>query len=230
MTDTAFLTRLKTLLSDLGTEKLYPCIQDLIQNGPAMGRFAAGDRTPQRQDITQYLAAWCRHAGLLPEECREWLIDYCVTRLAPISKTSIGGIRHSTKSNVKYIFRSEVSFLCDCEDNPFRAHCSVNCPVHDEMQAKLAERRERAANVTYEVQRREPVAPVPFISVKEKYKDEFQAALQFIRQELEKGTKSKVVVKSLIDGGFKTRTGREWNAGTYARERALIRKEQSGRS
>ena len=58
-----FLNVLDTLLGDRGKDTLYPCIRDLVEHGLDLARFAAGERTPQRQDITQYLAAWSGMPG-----------------------------------------------------------------------------------------------------------------------------------------------------------------------
>src|ERR1035441_3320839 len=131
-----FLNVLDTLLGDRGKDTLYPCIRDLVEHGLELARFAAGERTPQRQDITQYLAAWSRHAGLSEEEASAWLVDYCVALLAPLSSRTPAALRHSTKSNLRYIYRSAVPFLCYGADNPFRAHCCPECPVYADMKAK----------------------------------------------------------------------------------------------
>ncbi len=61
-----FLTVLIDVLGDRGAEKIYLCIQDLVNNGLVLSRFSDDDRTPQRQDITQYLAAWCRQCRADP--------------------------------------------------------------------------------------------------------------------------------------------------------------------
>jgi len=53
----SFLNVLDTLLGDRGQDALYPCIRDLVEHGLDLARFAAGETPPQRQDITQYLAA-----------------------------------------------------------------------------------------------------------------------------------------------------------------------------
>ncbi len=68
MTSTPFLTMLRTLLGDRGQDVIYPCIQDLVENGLSVARFTPADRIPTRQDVTQYIAAWCRHAGLNEED------------------------------------------------------------------------------------------------------------------------------------------------------------------
>src|SRR6266550_7683798 len=53
-----FLSILDTMLGDRGRDTIYPCIRDLVEHGLDLARFSAGEITPQRQDITQYLAAW----------------------------------------------------------------------------------------------------------------------------------------------------------------------------
>lgn len=132
-----FLTGLKTLLGNRGGEIIYPCIEDLVSHGLNLASFSSGDHVPSRQDVTQYLATWCKHAGLSQEECREWLIGYCVVMLSSISKTSLSGIRHSTKSNVKYIYQADIPFMCNRDNNPFRAQCRGDCPEYDGLQASL---------------------------------------------------------------------------------------------
>src|SRR5947207_15722449 len=117
-----FLGILETMLGEPGKDRIYPCIRDLVKHGLDLTRFAAGETKPQRQDITQYLAAWSRHAGLTQEESSGWLIDYCTDMLSSLSTRTSAAIRHSTKSNLRYIYRSEVPFLCECANNRFRAH------------------------------------------------------------------------------------------------------------
>jgi hypothetical protein len=95
-----FLDLLDTMLDDRGKGMLYPCVRDLVEHGLDLTRFAAGGAAPQRQDITRYLAAWSRHAGLSESASSDWLIDYCVRLLAPLSRRTPAAIRHSTKSNL----------------------------------------------------------------------------------------------------------------------------------
>ena len=135
---TPFLNLLNPMLGDRSKDLLYPCIRDLVEHGLDLARFTAGESRPQRQDLTQYLAAWSRHAGLSEEQSSAWLIDYCATLLTPISKRTPAAVRHSTKSNLRYIYRSAVTFLCHCASNPFRAECRPDCPVYADMQAKLS--------------------------------------------------------------------------------------------
>jgi len=228
MTDTSFLARLRILVGECDGDLIYPCIQDLVDNGLTSARFSPGDNIPTRQDVTQYVAAWCRHAGLTEEDCRDWLVEYCVTMLSSISKTPISGIRHSTKSNVKYIYRADVPFLCECDDNPFRARCSINCPVYADMQARLIERRSKEPVINYVVYQPPETSPTRKPTVRETYRAQFEEALQVIRSEMEKGTGTKKILDLLIERGFKTRTGMKWTYSILGNEQRRLRRGHEG--
>ena len=94
------LSRLETMLGEPRKATIYPCIRDLVEHGIDLARFSAGEIKPQRQDVTQYVAAWSRHAGLGEEETRDWLIDYCSAapdRLIGISMLSMYDIDGAVK-------------------------------------------------------------------------------------------------------------------------------------
>lgn len=204
-----FLIRLNTLLGDRGKDTIYPCIRDLVENGLGLARFSAGEIAPQRQDITQYMAAWSRHAGLSEEESCGWLIDYCTIMLLSISPRSPAAIRHSTKSNLRYIYRSAVPFLCQCANNRFRAQCGSDCPVYADMQAKIRAKASEVLNPRPVARPQSPL-PEPALPVKEVYRKQFQAGLRFALDEVQKGTKMRRIVDLLNERGLKTRTGRKW--------------------
>lgn len=207
-----FLDRLTKLLGNSDGEAIYPCIGDLVVNGLQVSRFAPSDHVPNRQDVTQYLAAWCRDAHLSEDACRTWLCDYAVSTLSLLSKSSPSRIRHSTKSNVKYIYRNDRPFICERESNGFRAECSKACRVYNEMAIKAAT---ATADSLAAMERRHSVAPatnaVP--SVKEVHREQFLSAMQLVSRELSKGTKKTGILDLLKQQGMKSRTGREW---TYA--------------
>jgi hypothetical protein len=210
-----FLDKLTALLGDRGEGALFPCIQDLVTNGLQTSRFSPAEGVPNRQDVTQYLAAWSRFAGLDQETCRRWLSDYAVAMLSPISKSSPSGIRHSTKSNLKYIYRDEVAFACGCEANQFRARCSDTCPVYEEMKRKPVKGEgARAARTAYP----DEFAELPPARVKERFQEQFEAAAELVLRELGKGTKKAAIVEILNQQGMKTRTGREWTVGILSAE------------
>ena len=221
----SFLNVLDTMLGDRGKDTLYPCIRDLVEHGLDLARFAAGETTPQRQDITQYLAAWSRHAGLSEEEASAWLVDYCVALLASLSRRTPATLRHSTKSNLRYIYRSAVPFLCHCANNPFRAHCRPDCPVYADMQAKL---RAKASELAQPRPVARPLAPViePVRPVKAVYLEQFQTGLRLALDEVRKGTKMRRIVEILKERGLKTRTGREWKYAILRNELQTLKNSQ----
>jgi hypothetical protein len=203
-----FLNVLDTLLGDRSKDTLYLCIRDLVEHGVDLARFAAGETRPQRQDITQYLAAWSRHAGLSEEESSAWLVDYCATLLVAISRRTPAAVRHSTKSNLRYIYRSAVPFLCHGANNPFRAQCRPDCPVYADMEAKRQAKAIEMAQPRPAF--RPPVPMIVSLSVKAANQEQFQTGLRLARDEVRKGTKIPRIVEILNKRGLKTRTGREW--------------------
>jgi hypothetical protein len=205
---TPFLNVLDKLLGDHGKATLYHCIRDLVEHGLDSTRFATGEKTPFRQDITQYLAAWSRHAGLSEEEASAWLVDYCSTRLAVLSRRTPAAVRHSTKSNLRYIYRSAVPFLCHGAENPFRAHCRPDCPVYADMADKLRAQAIESAQPRPVVRPPDPV--IVSQPVKVANREQFQTGLRLALDEVGKGTTLALVVKLLNARGLKTRTGRQW--------------------
>lgn len=221
-----FLTMLEARLGDLGKGTMYLCIRDLVEHGLDLTRFGVGELKPQRQDITQYLAAWSRHAGLSEEESRGWLIDYCTKLLKSISKRTEAAIRHSTKGNLKYIYKSEVPFFCQCEKNPFHARCGAECPVYAEMQAGILTRAEEALHPKPYV--RPPPSLIDFpLPVKKANLEQFRTAMRVAQEEVEKGTKLRLIVELLNERGLKTRTGRKWNYGILRGELAKSQSSQA---
>ncbi|MFY9941852.1 MAG: hypothetical protein WAK57_06735 [Desulfobacterales bacterium] len=219
-----FLGKLRALLADRGKDAVFPCIQDLVTHGLQTSRFSPAQSLPNRQDVTQYLAAWSRFAGLDQETCRRWLSDFAVAMLASISKSTPSGIRHSTKSNVKYIYRDEVAFACGCEANQFRARCSDSCPVYEEMKRKPVKGEGEGAGAARTAFPDE-LEELPPARVKERFREQFEAATDLVLRELGKGTKKAAIVEILNQQGMKTRTGREWTVGILSVE---IRKLPSG--
>ena len=206
------LHNLKALIEDADSGQIFSCIQDLVSNGLTLSRFPDGESRPTRQDVTQFVAAWFRHIGGSPDACRDWLIEYCVDVLSPISSSSKSQIRHSTRSNIKYIYRSEVPFDCGCENNLFRAACRKECPLYEEMRVRYIKRKEREANRSYEPEPPAKDHGVGIVrpAVKELNREQFEKGLTFIAERLRRGVARKKIVALLNDGGFKTRTGKNW--------------------
>lgn len=213
MADTRFLDNLITILGDEKRGLLFPCIRDLAVNGLQLSRMPSPGVAPNRQEATQYLAAWCRFAGMDKDTCRQWLTDYAVEVLSSVSKSSLSRIRHSTKSNIRYIYKDEVEFRCGREGNKFKAECSKACPVYEEMGRKPAEvKKKEPQPVIYKT----PETLV--FKKKDRYREQFKEAMAIVVRELEKGTKKPIIIDILNRSGFKSRTGRKWNYPVLCRE------------
>ncbi len=218
------LVTLKTVLGDRSRDTLYLCILDLVENGLDLARFAPAESVPNRQDITQYLAAWSRHAGMSEEESRNWLIDYCSTTLAVISKRTPAAIRHSTKSNLKYIYNSAVPFLCGCEGNKFHARCAIECPVHADMKEKgLAKAIE---DLKPRPMASRPAPLEPYIPIKKLHQEQFNTGMSLALDEHRKGVRCQRIVDLLNERGLKTRTGKKWGYTTLRNELMKLNNSQ----
>ena len=229
-----YLEALLDLLKKEAEARVFPCIRELLTEGLHLERFSSDDLIPSRQDITQFVAAWVRYAGMPQDACREWMIPYCTERLSAMSSSSLSRIRHSTKSNVKYIYTSEVPFECGAKNNLFKASCAETCPLFDQMtekhQKKLAKQAEQVER-RYEPERLDPKAieagNVALGSLKEQYQEQLVKAMEFACEEVAKGVTKKHIVNMLNEKGFKTRTGRRWSQGILSGELKRIREKSS---
>jgi hypothetical protein len=213
------IDRLKKILNDVQQQKIYACIQDVMTNGIVAGRFKAGEPFPSRQDVTHFILAWLKHTGVPADKCRTWMIRYCEKILSKISSSSPSRIRHSTKSLIKYIYRSEdVSFDCGCEQNKLKATCEPNCPVYGEMKDKDEIRKKQWHDAVNYV--RPPIQPPaePLLQVRERHKEQFQKAIDVVREQLSQISSVDEMTRYLNDQGFKTRNGKSWTVATLRRE------------
>jgi len=199
----------------------YPCIGDLVANGLKPERFSDGTCPPSRLDITRYLASWFKHIGVSADECREWMIEYCVNVLSVLSSSSPSSIRHSTKSYINYIYKSDVSFECGREKNLLKLQCDSGCPAYKQMAHVSMDKKPpgifKPFETTIEGERgQELFAPQP--SVKAAYKEQFEKAMRVARDRLAHGHSRHEVVRILNEDGLKTRTGRNWSYALLALE------------
>ncbi len=213
------IERLTKILDEAQKQKIYACIQDLLSNGIVRERFKAGESFPSRQDVTHFILAWLKHIGVPADSCRNWMIRYCERELSQISSSSPSRIRHSTKSLIKYIYRSEdVSFDCGCEQNKLKAACEPNCPVYDEMKNKHEIRMKLLHDAVNYV--RPPIQPSaePILQVRERYKEQFEKAMDVVREHLNQVSSVDEMTRYLNDQGYKSRTGKSWTVATLRRE------------
>jgi len=210
MEQNQFLNCLKNILGHQGGSLIFPCIRDLVANGLQMSRLSPADPVPNRQDLTQYLAAWCRLAGLDEDTCRKWLSEYAVAMLSAISRSSVSAIRHSTKSNVRYIYRREVAFVCGRAANQFKAQCNDACPVYAKMENTPRKTQRDTLTALKDATPRNGATLPAAAPLKQFYQKQFEAAIQLVRHELKNGAKSTAILNLLNQQELKTRTGRKW--------------------
>ncbi len=215
-----YLEKLLDIIKDDQKKDPFVCIRDLVENGLSEDRFTSDDglMKPTRHDITLFIAAWCRFAGLEPEIYGEWLINYSVDVLSKISSSSKSQIRHSTKSSIKYIHRSNVDFICNCENNIFKAHCSPDCPIYDAMKIVYERNLEAEQQRILEYQKKANVPePDPeSLPVTKRYEKQFLEAVGIIEERLKKGDTKKTIAAFLQSKGYKTRRGYDWSPATVS--------------
>ena len=211
----AYLQKLLDIVKNNNKSLPFVCIEDLVKNGLSLDRFLSDSMTrPNRHEITLFIAAWCRFAGLESEMYREWLTTYCVDVLSEISSSAASQIRHSTKSTIKYIHRSNVPFVCDCENNIFQADCSSDCPIYGEMKKIYAQNLENEKKRVAEYPKNtEVIEPDPeSLPVTKRFEKQFLEAVGIIEERLKNGDTKKDIAAFLHAKGYKTRRGREWKA------------------
>ena len=213
------IERLTKILDDDQKQKIYSCIQDLLSNGIVPERFNTDEYFPTRQDVTHFILAWLKHIGVPEDRCRNWIIRYCEKVLSQISSSSPSRIRHSTKSLIKYIYRSEaVSFDCGCEQNQLKAACEPNCPIYGEMQHKHQIRMKRLHDDIHYVRPRVQPSVEPPPQVRERYKEQFDKAMEAVKMHLNQVSCIDEMTQYLNDQGYKTRTGKSWTSSTLRNE------------
>ena len=213
------IERLTKFLDDAQKQKMYACIQDLLTSGIVPGRFKAGESFPSRQDVTHFILTWLKHIGVPADRCRNWMIRHCERELSQISSSSPSRIRHSTKSLIKYIYRSEdVSFDCGCEQNKLKAACEPSCPIYSEMKGKHKTRMKQLYDDIHYVRPKiQPMAEPP-LQIKERHKEQFEKAMDVVREHLNQVSSIDEMTRYLNDQGYKTRTGKSWTSSTLRNE------------
>ena len=213
------IERLTKILDDGQKQKIYSCIQDLLSIGIVPERFKAGEPFPSRQDVTHFILAWLKHIGVPADRCRNWMIRYCERELSKISSSSPSRIRHSTKSLIKYIYRSEdVSFVCGCEQNKLKAACEPNCPIYGEMKHKHQIRMKQLYDDIHYVRPRVQPSVEPPLQVRERYKEQFDKAMEVVKEHLNQVSSIDEMTQYLNDQGYKTRNGKSWTSSTLRNE------------
>ena len=120
--------------------------------------------------------------------------------ISPISSSSKSRIGRSTKYNIKYIYKSDVTFDCRCEKNRFKATCEPKCPIYEEMAHRAKE--SEAANIVESYETRvehrvtDEIAPIK-PSIKDEYKYQFEKAIEVAQHHLKQWVSKKEIVNLL---------------------------------
>jgi len=213
------LQKLMNIIVAEGKSEPFACIKDLVENGLSLERFADSVYRPSRHEITLFLAAWCKRMGLTPEVYRDWLLDYVVDVLSKISSSSPSQIRHSTKSTIKYVHRSDIAFICNCQNNVFKAICSSDCPIYGEMEEIYFRNLDVARKRNEELQQiNKEYKPDPeSLPITKRYKKQFEEAVTLIKEYLKEGHTKKEIAVFLNEKGYKTSTGYDWKSNIVSR-------------
>ena len=95
------------------------------------------------------------------------------------------------------------------------------------MKAGFIDRRNKKPDIEHIINERPPeIFEMKKPLVRETYKEQFEAALEVIRSEMEKGTGRKAILDLLIERGFKTRTGKKWTYSILGIEQNKIRQKR----
>ncbi len=210
------LERLKDFLPESERSRIPPCIEELVVERPFLKAQSGEEYRPSRQDITQFLAAWFKHIGLSKDECGQWLVEFCTDVLSAISSSSISRIRHSTKSNLKYIYNYDISFEYELEKTRYHVH------IQRFMEANKGRSRTMVSSGDTAMEngrapKEKPVKPKP-MPVREKYREQFMKAVQCIEEKAGQGISRKDLVSLLNEQGFRTANGRPWTYGILSFE------------
>lgn len=171
----------KSITNEIETKQLYLCIEDLVKNGVDLARFSETEPKPARQDVTQYLAAWFKYIGMSESQCLNWMLEHCMDELLLISQSSQSRVRHSTKSNVKYIFNGNVNFNCEGEKNIFKAACTRDCVLYEEMQEMERDKKIAEAAKVLAYSANNAVIAEKKLTKKEKYLAQFNEAMNLLK-------------------------------------------------
>ncbi len=209
--NTRFLEKLQLLLTKTG-RPVPIWLEDLLCHGPRWEHWEPFEMRPDRMILTEFLARWLKYVGLSEEEALEWLMPYCMEILKPYSKSGPSAIRHGTKANTRWVYRSPFPFDFDAIYLEVAGKTVPGQPLYK----PVFERWHELLYVAKEDARKNYVPPIIpiFVPVKKRFQEQFQKALEFARQKKSEGMRLEQITELLNNQGYLTRTGRKWTATT----------------
>jgi hypothetical protein len=206
------LNRLKELVAGLNVT-IPPWLEDLVVNGPRYELWPQPNARPNRVILTEFLARWLKASGVSEERALEWLLEYCRQVLAQFSKTGPSGIRHGTRANTRWVYKSNFSFDFDAIASQVPAPEWAGKPAYMPVFARWDELLVVEKQKALELYRQTPRVQVP-LSVKERYREKFEEGLKLAREKRALGVELEQITTLLNEAGYPTRTGRKWTLGT----------------
>ncbi len=207
-----FLKKLEHVLA--GKRAIPSWLQDLLVAGPRLEKWTPPERRANRVLVTEFLARWLKDAGLSQEECLEWLDPYSLEVLAQYSRSGRSAIRHGTKANVRWVYKSD--FVFDFE--AIAREVAGNPLGEVAAYMPILERWNDLQWQAKEDKRRSYVPPVfqPIIPCKVRHREQFLKAMEIVKEKKREGMKPGKIVELLNEQGYLTRTGRKWTLGTLS--------------
>lgn len=204
-----YMESLNQILPENDSSVYFPCIKDLIEKGADLQGLFTESRVPNRQEVTQHLLTWFKYIGVSAETCQAWMIHYAVTELGKMSSRSASAIRHSTKSNIKYIYRNDNLPECNFKKDLSKTICSHTCPIYEYRPKKKIASGAPEKQLQTEAKKPKTVV-LPSLLKRDIYAEQFEEAIQLAEKLVRQGVAKKEICQQLQLRGFKTRTGKEW--------------------
>jgi hypothetical protein len=183
-------------------------LEDLLVAGPRLELWPPVTYRPNRVIITEFLARWLKYAGLSAEECLQWLEPYCLEVLAQYSKSGPSAIRHGTKANTRWVYKSPYEF-------DFVAMAQEPLPGFEGSPPYMSMFKKWEEEQLQEKIRKPYVGPVfvPVLPVKKRFREQFERAVALAQQKQSEGMGLDEIVVLLNGEGLLSSTGRKWTRG-----------------
>jgi hypothetical protein len=190
-------------------------LEDLLLLGPRFDEWKLGALRPNRVLLTEMLLWWAKNVGLSAEESLEWLMPYCCEVLALTSKSGPSAIRHGTKANTRWVYKSNFGFNFEEFVGQMPEAAFQNTPPYMPIFARwwelLAEAKQKARDSYV------PPVFLPVLPVKKRFREQYEKSLAFARQKEAEGLALREIMELLNTQGMPTCTGRKWTEGNLHR-------------
>jgi hypothetical protein len=212
------LNRLRELVAS--SNVIVPSwLEDLVVHGPRYELWpTAISYCPNRVALTEFLGRWLKAAGVPQDRALDWLLEYCRQVLAQFSKTGPSGIRHGTKANTRWVYKSALSFDFDAIARHELAPDWTGKPAYMHVFHRWRELLPEEKAKELERYRQNYRPPERILPVKVRHSERFEQGMKFAREKRAAGEDLEKIRVQLNEAGYPTRTGRKWSNSTLDRE------------